>query len=217
MHHEITDLAVAGLRSRLSSVPSLWARQSMNDLFGGDGQAVRACARPKASSISTVFSAVSTGFSTGTLRRSSRQAHAAHCQYVGVVFVDAVPSRARPDSAACWRSRPHEPCSGSYPVFLDTVRFITEPGGRVRGAPCFTHPLRRPISRTICSANGGADAVTCLKQAREFGLGRPDRVIAGLTVGPSVVRGVGLEIAQGMVLTAIGVQWSVQISSSPAS
>jgi branched-chain amino acid transport system substrate-binding protein len=94
----------------------------------------------------------------------------------------------------------------------DTVRFITEAGGRVLGSVLypvpetsdFSHYLlmaKASAAKVVAFANGGADTVNCLKQAREFGLGRPDRIIAGLNVGVQTVRGVGLEIAQGMVLT----------------
>lgn len=54
----------------------------------------------------------------------------------------------------------------------------------------------------IATANGGDDVVNTLKQAREFGIGRDGRQrLAGLLVFLTDVKGMGLETAQGLLLT----------------
>jgi branched-chain amino acid transport system substrate-binding protein len=93
-----------------------------------------------------------------------------------------------------------------------TVRFVTEAGGRVVGSVLYPFPETTDFSqyllkakasgaKVVALANSGTDTVNCLKQAREFGVGRPDRILAGLQSGLTVIRGVGLETAQGLLLT----------------
>jgi len=54
----------------------------------------------------------------------------------------------------------------------------------------------------IATANGGTDTVNTLKQAREFGIGRDGRQrMAGLLVFLPDVEGMGLDVAQGLLLT----------------
>jgi len=54
----------------------------------------------------------------------------------------------------------------------------------------------------IATANGGDDVVNTLKQAREFGIGRDGKQrLAGLLVFLTDVKGMGLETAQGLLLT----------------
>jgi branched-chain amino acid transport system substrate-binding protein len=94
----------------------------------------------------------------------------------------------------------------------NTVRFVTEAGGRVLGSVLYPFPETTDFShyllkakaskaKVVAFANGGADTVNCLKQAREFGVGRPDQILAGLNAGLTTVRGVGLETAQGLLFT----------------
>ena len=54
----------------------------------------------------------------------------------------------------------------------------------------------------IATANGGVDVVNTLKQAAEFGIGRDGKQrMAGLLVFLPDVEGMGLEVAQGLLLT----------------
>jgi len=54
----------------------------------------------------------------------------------------------------------------------------------------------------IAAANGGDDVVNTLKQAREFGIGRDGKQrLAGLLVFLTDVKGMGLDTAQGLLLT----------------
>jgi branched-chain amino acid transport system substrate-binding protein len=49
-------------------------------------------------------------------------------------------------------------------------------------------------------ANGGADIVNCMKQAREFGLPQSDIKIVALAAQTTDLRGMGLEVGQGMLM-----------------
>jgi branched-chain amino acid transport system substrate-binding protein len=95
-----------------------------------------------------------------------------------------------------------------------TSKVVKEAGGRVLGS--VRHPigtadfasflLRAQTSgaKVIALANGGADTVNSIKQGREFGLtgpGSSQAVFAGLTMFITDIHGLGLEAAQGMLLT----------------
>ena len=99
-----------------------------------------------------------------------------------------------------------------YTLEDQTSRVVKQLGGRVLGS------ARHPIStadfssyllkaqasgaQVIALANGGADTITSIKQAREFGLTGPGKaVLAGLTVFITDIHALGLETAQGMLLT----------------
>ena len=57
-------------------------------------------------------------------------------------------------------------------------------------------------AEVIATANGGTDTINTLKQAREFGIGRGGKQrMAGLLVFLPDVVGMGLEVAQGLLLT----------------
>ena len=95
----------------------------------------------------------------------------------------------------------------------DASAVVQKLGGKVLGA------ARAPLNTTDMSsylfqaqssgakiiglANGGSDTITSIKQAAEFGIARPGsgQQLAGLLVFLSDVRSIGLELAQGLMLT----------------
>jgi branched-chain amino acid transport system substrate-binding protein len=93
----------------------------------------------------------------------------------------------------------------------DLRRVITASGGTVLGEA--RHPLSTPDfssfllqarasgAQVIGLANGGDDAVNCIKQAAEFGIQRGGQKLVGLVVVISIVHALGLETAQGLVFT----------------
>jgi branched-chain amino acid transport system substrate-binding protein len=56
-------------------------------------------------------------------------------------------------------------------------------------------------AKVVGMANAGADAINTIKQAHEFGLTQGGQVLAGLLIFSSDVKALGLETAQGLVLT----------------
>ncbi|HZF77642.1 MAG TPA: ABC transporter substrate-binding protein [Acetobacteraceae bacterium] len=93
----------------------------------------------------------------------------------------------------------------------DTTTFVERAGGRVLGAARYPFPqttdfasfLARAQSsraKVLGLANAGTDTENCVKQAREFGLTRNMR-IAGLLMSCGEVHALGLDTAQGLVLT----------------
>ena len=93
----------------------------------------------------------------------------------------------------------------------DTARFVAEAGGRVLGAAAYPFPETTDFSSLLLQAqasrakvlglcNSGGDTINCIKQAREFGLTRTMRIAAMLMYN-SNVRALGLEAAQGLLMT----------------
>lgn len=95
----------------------------------------------------------------------------------------------------------------------DVTRFVKEAGGQVLGS--VFHPinstdfssylLRAQSSgaKVIGLANGGTDLINSVKTAREFGIGNAGskQTLAGLLVMITDVHAMGLDVAQGLLLT----------------
>ncbi|MCR0981076.1 ABC transporter substrate-binding protein [Roseomonas populi] len=93
----------------------------------------------------------------------------------------------------------------------DATEVVKAGGGRVLGSTFVPFPgttdfasflvqAQASRAKVVALANSGTDMVNCVKQAREFGLTRRQR-LAGMAMQLGDVRGAGLEVAQGMVLT----------------
>jgi branched-chain amino acid transport system substrate-binding protein len=93
----------------------------------------------------------------------------------------------------------------------DTTRFVEQAGGKVLGSRVYPFPETTDFSAILVQAqasganvlglaNSGADSINCIKQAREFGLTKTMR-IAALALWNSDMHAVGLDVAQGLVLT----------------
>jgi branched-chain amino acid transport system substrate-binding protein len=93
----------------------------------------------------------------------------------------------------------------------DTTRFVQQAGGTVLGSRVYPFPETTDFAGLLVQAqasganvlglaNSGADSINCIKQAREFGLMKTMR-IAALALWNPDMHAVGLEIAQGLVLT----------------
>ena len=93
----------------------------------------------------------------------------------------------------------------------DTANVVKAMGGRVLGgvrAPLNTNDfssflLQAQSSRAkiIGLANAGGDTVNSIKQAAEFGIVKRGQSLAGLLVFLTDVHGLGLETAQGLIMT----------------
>jgi len=93
----------------------------------------------------------------------------------------------------------------------DATTFVARAGGRVLGSVAMPFPsadfsaalLQAQASRAkvVGLANAGDDLVNCIKQAGEFGVTRRGQRLAALLMFINNVHAVGLEAAQGLVLT----------------
>src|SRR5271165_5377267 len=93
----------------------------------------------------------------------------------------------------------------------DTANFVTQAGGKVLGnalAPLantdfssFLIQAQSSGAKVIGLANAGADTVNTIKQAGEFGITAKGAKLAGLLVFISDVHALGLQTAQGLVVS----------------
>jgi branched-chain amino acid transport system substrate-binding protein len=93
----------------------------------------------------------------------------------------------------------------------DTANFVTQAGGKVLGnilAPLgnsdfssFLIQAQSSGAKVIGLANAGADTVNTIKQAGEFGITAKGVKLAGLLVFVSDVHALGLQTAQGIVVS----------------
>jgi branched-chain amino acid transport system substrate-binding protein len=93
----------------------------------------------------------------------------------------------------------------------DTTAVVTQAGGKVLGgvrvplnSPDFSSFLlqaQTSKAKVIGLANAGGDTVNSIKQAAEFGITAGGQKLAGLLVFISDVNSLGLQTAQGLVLT----------------
>jgi branched-chain amino acid transport system substrate-binding protein len=93
----------------------------------------------------------------------------------------------------------------------NATNFITAAGGKVLGS--VHHPLgttdfspyllqaQASGAQVVVLADAGADAVNLIRQAAEFGIGRGGQRIAALLITLTDVHELGLELAQGIVMT----------------
>ncbi|MFZ5733969.1 MAG: ABC transporter substrate-binding protein [Pseudomonadota bacterium] len=104
----------------------------------------------------------------------------------------------------------------------DTGKVVTAKGGKVLGA--VRHPLnssdyssfllqaQSSKAKIIGLANAGLDTTNSIKQAAEFGIVAGGQKLAGLLLTLAEVHGLGLNAAQGLVLTE-GYYWDLNDKS----
>jgi branched-chain amino acid transport system substrate-binding protein len=93
----------------------------------------------------------------------------------------------------------------------DTTAFVEKGGGKVLGKVRHPFPgsdfssylLQAQASgaKVIGLANGGSDTINTVKQAAEFGIAKGGQTLAGLIIAITDVHALGLQNAQGLVLT----------------
>jgi branched-chain amino acid transport system substrate-binding protein len=93
----------------------------------------------------------------------------------------------------------------------DVTKFVEAGGGKVVGS--VRHPLntadfssyllsaQSSKADVVALANAGGDTVNAIKQAAEFGITQSNQKLAGLLVTLNDVHGLGLNSAQGLVVT----------------
>jgi branched-chain amino acid transport system substrate-binding protein len=103
-----------------------------------------------------------------------------------------------------------------YALEKDTGDLVREKGGKVLGSvriplnssdfSSFLLQAQSSKAKIIGLANAGLDTTNSIKQAAEFGIVRGGQKLAGLLLTLAEVHGLGLEAAQGLVLTE-GYYW----------
>ena len=103
-----------------------------------------------------------------------------------------------------------------YALEKDTADFVKAKGGKVLGSvriplntadfSSFLLQAQSSKAKIIGLANAGLDTTNSIKQASEFGIVKSGQKLAGLLLTLAEVHGLGLEAAQGLVLTE-GYYW----------
>ena len=103
-----------------------------------------------------------------------------------------------------------------YSLEKDTSDIVKENGGKVVGSvriplnssdfSSFLLQAQSSKAKVIGLANAGLDTTNSIKQAAEFGVVKAGQKLAGLLMTLAEVHGLGLEAAQGLVLTE-GFYW----------
>ncbi|MGJ4927386.1 ABC transporter substrate-binding protein [Bradyrhizobium sp. HKCCYLS2038] len=103
-----------------------------------------------------------------------------------------------------------------YALEKDTSDIVTSKGGKVLGSvriplnssdfSSFLLQAQSSKAKIIGLANAGLDTTNSIKQAAEFGIVKGGQKLAGLLMTLAEVHGLGLEAAQGLVLTE-GFYW----------
>jgi branched-chain amino acid transport system substrate-binding protein len=103
-----------------------------------------------------------------------------------------------------------------YALEKDTSEVVTAAGGKVLGSvrvplnssdfSSFLLQAQSSKAKVIGLANAGQDTTNSIKQAAEFGIVKQGQKLAGLLMTLAEVNGLGLEAAQGLVLTE-GFYW----------
>jgi branched-chain amino acid transport system substrate-binding protein len=103
-----------------------------------------------------------------------------------------------------------------YSLEKDTSDIVKENGGKVLGSvriplnssdfSSFLLQAQSSKAKIIGLANAGLDTTNSIKQAAEFGIVKGGQKLAGLLMTLAEVHGLGLEAAQGLVLTE-GFYW----------
>ena len=113
-----------------------------------------------------------------------------------------------------------------YALEKDTSEIVNSNGGKVVGSvrvplnssdfSSFLLQAQSSKAKIIGLANAGLDTTNSIKQAAEFGIVKAGQKLAGLLMTISEVNGLGLEAAQGLVLTE-GVYWDHDDASRASS
>src|ERR1700760_2775149 len=103
-----------------------------------------------------------------------------------------------------------------YSLEKDTTDIVAAKGGKVLGSvriplnssdfSSFLLQAQSSKAKIVGLANAGQDTINSIKQAAEFGIVKSGQKLAGLLVTLAEVNGLGLEAAQGLVLTE-GFYW----------
>ena len=109
-----------------------------------------------------------------------------------------------------------------YQLENDTTKIVKENGGEVLGA--VKHPLnssdfssfllqaQASKAKVVGLANAGLDTTNSIKQAADFGIMKGGQKLAGLLTTLAEVHGLGLDSAQGLVVTE-GYYWDLDDAS----
>ncbi len=156
---------------------------------------------------------LASGAASSALTGAQCSTHTIHWTYDTWMFANVVGGATVRSGGDSWYFITADYAFG-HQLERDTGGFVTRAGGRVAGAARYPFPgttdfssflLQAQASRAkvVGLAMAAADMVNCVKQAHEFGLTRRGQQLAGMIMFVQDIRGIGLEAAQGMVMSEV--------------
>lgn len=156
---------------------------------------------------------LSSGAASSALTGAQCSTHTVHWTYDTWMFANVVGGATVRAGGDSWYFLTADYAFG-HQLERDTAGFVQRAGGRVLGTARFPFPGTSDFSSFLLQAQASrakvvglgmaaADTVTCVKQAHEFGLTRRGQKLAGMIMFVQDVRGIGLEAAQGMLLSEV--------------
>jgi len=156
---------------------------------------------------------LASGAATSALTGAQCSSHTIHWTYDTWMFANVVGGATVRSGGDSWYFITADYAFG-HQLERDTSGFVTRAGGRVLGSARYPFPgttdfssflLQAQASRAkvVGLAMAAGDMVNCVKQAHEFGLTRRGAQLAGMIMFVQDIRGIGLEAAQGMVMSEV--------------
>ncbi len=156
---------------------------------------------------------LASGAATSALTGAQCSTHTIHWTYDTWMFANVVGGATVRSGGDSWYFITADYAFG-HQLERDTSGFVQRAGGRVAGAARYPFPgttdfssylLQAQASRAkvVGLAMAAGDMVNCVKQAHEFGLTRRGQQLAGMIMFVQDIRGIGLEAAQGMVMSEV--------------
>jgi branched-chain amino acid transport system substrate-binding protein len=156
---------------------------------------------------------LASGAATSALTGAQCSSHTLHWTYDTWMFANVVGAATVRSGGDSWYFITADYAFG-HQLERDTGGFVQRAGGRVLGSARYPFPgttdfssflLQAQASRAkvVGLAMAAGDMVNCVKQAHEFGLTRRGQQLAGMIMFVQDIRGIGLEAAQGMVMSEV--------------
>jgi branched-chain amino acid transport system substrate-binding protein len=156
---------------------------------------------------------LASGAASSALTGAQCSTHTIHWTYDTWMFANVVGGATVRSGGDSWYFITADYAFG-HQLERDTGQFVTRANGRVLGSARYPFPgttdfssflLQAQASRAkvVGLAMAAGDMVNCVKQAREFGLTRRGQQLAGMIMFVQDIRGIGLEAAQGMVMSEV--------------
>jgi branched-chain amino acid transport system substrate-binding protein len=156
---------------------------------------------------------LNSGAATSALTGPQCSSHTLHWTYDTWMFANVVGGATVRSGGDSWYFITADYAFG-HQLERDTAGFVQRAGGRVLGSARYPFPgttdfssflLQAQASRAkvIGLAMAADDIVNCVKQAHEFGMTRRGQQLAGMIMFVQDIRGIGLQSAQGMVMSEV--------------
>ncbi|MFN3449905.1 MAG: ABC transporter substrate-binding protein [Roseococcus sp.] len=156
---------------------------------------------------------LASGAASSALTGAQCSTHTIHWTYDTWMFANVVGGATVRSGGDSWYFITADYAFG-HQLERDTSQFVTRAGGRVLGSARYPFPGTTDFSSFLVQAQASrakvvglamaaGDMQNCVKQAHEFGLTRRGQQLAGMIMFVQDIRSIGLESAQGMVMSEV--------------